>query len=418
MRYAVKYTAVASLVAGAMAARHRGHAHLHAKKGSPVEAREEPNNVVTVYAAQATETIYELAGEVVDLDAAKAGIDNGAYVIVGETKPTYSPPPPPPEPTTSSEEPEIGAQFFESKTEESTSTTSIAVPTTSTSAAPLPPKPKPTSSTPVVGGGIDSDFPSGKIKCSEFPSEWGAQPLEWLKLGGWSGLQFVPDYIKGALSISTINTGIAGETCDKNCMCSYACPPGYQKTQWSDAQGSTKQSIGGLYCNSEGYLELTRKASNKLCEKGLGGVTIKNELSEVVNTCRTEYPGTEAMVLPFTAEAGETIELTNPDQNEYYIWDGKGTSAQYYINKKGLDVGDACVWNSPADPKGAGNWSPAVAGVGRAADGLTYVSIFQNLPTSNALLDFNVEITGDVGNQEPCYFKNGKWSSGSGCTVS
>ena len=76
MRYAVKYTAVASLVAGAMAARHRGHAHLHAKKGSPVEAREEPNNVVTVYAAQATETIYELAGEVVDLDAAKAGIDN------------------------------------------------------------------------------------------------------------------------------------------------------------------------------------------------------------------------------------------------------------------------------------------------------------------------------------------------------
>ena len=153
------------------------------------------------------------------------------------------------------------------------------------------------------------------------------------------------------------------------------------------------------------------------CEPGAGGVTIKNDLTEIVSTCRTDYPGTESMVIPAIAQPGEEVTVTNPIQDNYYVWDGKSTSAQYYVNKKGLGPKDACVWNSPSDPTGAGNWSPIILGVGKASDGITYLSIFQNAPTSTAQLDFNIEITGDVNSK--CSYINGQWTGGSsGCTVS
>lgn len=422
MKSFINYTLAASLAAGVTAHGHHHHQHHHAKKnaGSQVEKREP--DAVTVYVAGPTETVYELAGELVDAEAAKDGLNDGHFIIVGETVPTYSAPPPPPEPTTSSAPAEMGAQFIESKSSSAPPPppTTTSAPTTTSQPKP---KPQPTTSAapepeaPSTGGGLDSDFPSGEVKCSEFPSSWGAVALDWLDMGGWSGLQAVPGYSASSLSISEIHTGIAGETCEPGTMCSYACPPGYQKTQWPSAQGSTKQSIGGLYCNADGFLELTREDHTTLCEKGEGGVVIQNDLDDVVATCRTDYPGTENMVIPIFAQPGETLEVCNPDQNNYYIWDGMATSAQYYINKKGYKLGDACVWNSAIDPSGAGNWSPAILGVGKAADGITYISIFQNRPTSYAKLDFNIEIKGDVSGE--CWYKNGQWAGGSdGCTVS
>jgi hypothetical protein len=306
--------------------------------------------------------------------------------------------------------------------------TSAPAPTTTAEPEPepttkseAPPAPKPTKSAEpspdLSAGGLDAKFPSGKVLCSEFPSKYGAVALDWLDLGGWSSLQFVPDFTSASMTISKIITGIAGETCSEGAMCSYACPAGYQKTQWPKAQGATKQSIGGLYCNSDGYLELTRPEYPTLCEKGEGGVTIQNDLDEEVATCRTDYPGNEAMVIPILAKPGASVEVCNPSQDNYYIWDGMKTSAQMYINKKGYGLKDACVWNSAKDPSGAGNWSPTILGVGKASDGITYISIFRNLPSSHAELDFNIEITGDVNSK--CAFVNGQFTGGSdGCTVS
>lgn len=425
MKYALKYTIAATLAAGAAAAGHQhGHQHFHAKKdvASPVERREADE--VVQYVVAATETVYELAGEQLDADEAKDGLDSGSFIVIGESTPSYTPPPPPPPPKpTTSTSADFGAKFIESKSKapETTSTTSSTTSTSTTSSAP-PPPPKPThadppkKNPPTTGGGLNSKFPSGEIKCSTFPSAYGAVPLKWLGFSGWSGIQRVPDYSKNALSILEIHTGISGDGCEEKSMCTYACPPGYQPSQWPDAQGSTKESIGGLYCNADGYLELTRDSSDVLCEKGAGGVTIKNDLKKVVATCRTVYPGTESMVIPATANPGETVELCNPLQDEFK-WDDLPTSAQYYVNKAGLSTEQGCVWNSDIDPEGAGNWAPIIIGVGKAADGITYMSIFQNLPTSTAKLNFNIEIKGDVNSK--CSYINGVFSgNGDGCTVS
>lgn len=414
MRYAVRYAIAATMVAGAAAAgHHHGHQHFHAKKevASPVDKREADG--VVEYVVAATETVYELAGELLDVDEAKEGLDAGNFIVIGETTPTYTPPPPPPEPTTTSAA-DMGAKFIESKSE--------APETTSTSAPPPPPKPSPVEEPEeeeetISGGGIDSDFPSGKINCTEFPSDWGAIPLKWLGFHGWSGIQRVPDYTLESTSIFEIHTGIDGDDCEAGSMCTYACPAGYEPSQWPEAQGSDKESIGGLFCNSDGKLELTRDTTKKLCQKGAGGVSIRNELTKVVNTCRTAYPGTEAMVIPATAEPGETVELTNPYQDEFK-WAGSLTSAQYYVNKAGYSTENACCWTSPIDPDGAGNWSPMIIGVGKAPNGITYLSIFLNLPMSHAKLNFNIEIEGDITSE--CSYIDGKFSGGSstGCTVS
>ncbi|KAJ6445547.1 Secreted beta-glucosidase sun1 [Purpureocillium lavendulum] len=416
MKNVLNYALAATMAASATASSHH-HLHRHAKKhgGSRVEKR--APDAVTVYVAGATATAYEMGGKPYDAASAQACIKEGNCVVVGETTPTFSPPPPPPKPTTTSK---AAAQFIEKPS--TTSSPPPPPPKTTTSQAPPPPastQAKPAKSNSFNSGatGVDAEFPSGKIKCSEFPSDYGALALDWLDLGKWSGLQFVPDFSPGALSISNIVTGVTGQTCSKGCMCSYACPPGYQKTQWSSAQGSTKQSIGGLYCNSNGYLELTRKSATTLCEKGAGGVTIQNDLSEVVSTCRTDYPGTESMVIPLVAQPGGSVDVTNPVQSKYYQWDGQKTTAQYYINPKGLGPKDACVWNSPACPKCAGNWAGVNLGVGQDDSGTTWIGLFANAPTSTAKLDFNIEITGDVSIK--CGYSNGQFTGGSnGCTVS
>ncbi|KAK4071263.1 CAZyme family GH132 [Trichoderma aggressivum f. europaeum] len=431
----MKYTILAATLAASVAASpSHHHQHHHAKKNAPHKVEKRAPDVVTQVVVGPTQTIFQLDGKILDADKAAAGLADGEYVVIGETTPTYVPPPPPPppspSPSTTTSAGGMKAQFIEEPSSSSappTTTTTSAPPPpptttaqpTSSSAPPPPPKSssKPAKPSPPSGGsGLNADFPSGTIPCSHFPSDYGAVPLEWLGTSDWSGIQYVPSYVPGADAINDIITGIVGDKCRSRAMCSYACPPGYQKTQWPSAQGSTLQSIGGLYCNSDGFLELTRPDHPKLCEPGAGGVTIQNDLDDSVCTCRTDYPGIESMVIPACANAGQTIPLCNPIESDYYVWDGKSTSAQYYVNKKGYGVADACVWNSPLDPDGAGNWSPVILGVGKTAGGLTFLSIFQNLPTSTALLDFNIEITGDVNSK--CSYINGVWTGGdNGCTT-
>lgn len=424
--------ALAAMAVGAHAHAGHQHAHFHKKDvAAPVVDKREPA-VVTKYAASATNVVYELNGKILSPEEAKKGINGGDFVVVGETEPTYTPPPPPPPPSTTpkpetTSKPDLGAQFIESLSPKPEPTTSSPPPP-----PPAPkPSPKPAPAPPSNGGsggsggsgggqGLDRDFPDGQIDCSTFPSAYGAVGLDWLGFSGWSGLQFTPNFSFGVKSIAEIHTGISGQSCSKGCMCSYACPSGYQKTQWPDAQGATKQSIGGLWCGDDGKLYKTRKSSNTLCEKGAGGVTVENKLGVEVVLCQTDYPGTEGMYLPSVAQPGNTIEITNPIQDKYYQWDGMATSAQYYLNPKGVKKEVACTWNSPNTPGNTGNWAPAIVGVGKAKDGITYISIFQNKPTSYAKLDFNIEIVGDVSSKCSYDAQSKQFSGGNdpdGCTT-
>ena len=140
------------------------------------------------------------------------------------------------------------------------------------------------------GQGVDRDFPDGTIDCNDFPSEYGPIEIEYMKIGGWSGIQY-PTF-EGDL-VSDIVTAVPGmQNCTIGAFCSYACPPGYQKTQWPSTQGKTKQSVGGLLCNNHGKLELTNPSlSRKLCTKGTGATQVENNLKKGACICRTDYPG-------------------------------------------------------------------------------------------------------------------------------
>lgn len=138
---------------------------------------------------------------------------------------------------------------------------------------------------------MDKDFPDGQIDCSDFPSDYGPIDISWMGLGGWSGIQY-PKYNSEGDSIVEIVTAVSGDSCTVDAMCSYACPPGYQKSQWPEAQGSTAESVGGLRCNKDGKLALTNPSLSKtLCMKGTGEVKVHNDLSKNAAICRTDYPG-------------------------------------------------------------------------------------------------------------------------------
>ena len=141
-----------------------------------------------------------------------------------------------------------------------------------------------------AGQGLDREFPDGEIDCTTFPSEYGPIRIEWAGLDGWSGIQYVT--ISGD-EVTHIDTAIpGGDGCRPGAMCSYACPPGYQKSQWPSQQGSTGQSVGGLSCRANGKLALTNPdLSRYLCIEGTGAVTVQNKLSNNAAICRTDYPG-------------------------------------------------------------------------------------------------------------------------------
>ena len=138
--------------------------------------------------------------------------------------------------------------------------------------------------------GLEMNFPDNTVSCSDFPSGYGPMKVDWAELGGWTGIQYVT--IKGN-SITHIDTAVpGGNGCKPGAMCSYACPPGYQKSQWPSAQGATGQSVGGLWCNQNGKLSLTNPTlSQKLCIPGTGATIVENKLSNNAAICRTDYPG-------------------------------------------------------------------------------------------------------------------------------
>ncbi|KAL8733870.1 MAG: hypothetical protein Q9166_001858 [cf. Caloplaca sp. 2 TL-2023] len=274
------------------------------------------------------------------------------------------------------------------------------------------------------GTGLDKEFPHGEIDCSEFPSDYGPIKITWMNLGGWSGIQY-PTIEDG--SVIDIVTGIAGgKNCSPGALCSYACPPGYQKSQWPSIQGKAGQSVGGLQCNSEGKLELTNpELSKTLCMKGTGATKVQNRLNTNAAICRTDYPGTEDETVPLNTQPGSLNPLTCPDSNKYFKHDGDPTSAQYYVNNRGVPVHEACSWNT--DGSGKGNWAPTYFGVGQDPYGKTWLSISstkQNNPKSYSPLDYVAEIVGDDLSGK-CRLKNGKYCSGenyddcneTGCTV-
>ncbi|KAI1737327.1 beta-glucosidase-domain-containing protein [Xylaria scruposa] len=403
----------ASLGSTAIAQPHRhGHQVYHQKRDNAVHERD----VVTTY-VPATVTQYMLGSQVVSPEDAQAGLDKGLYVVIGETTPSFSSPPAPAPTSTSSKEDGV---FIEKVTTSSSSSSSTPPPSTTTSTTSSTPTPEPTkSSYPVSSGGkgIDADFPDGEIDCTEFPSDYGAVALDYLGMGGWSGLQYTPNFSLKDLAISFIETGTSKPS-GQTGFYSYACPDGYVKSQWPSAQGNTGQSIGGLYCNSQGKLELTRgDVSKKLCEAGIPGITIINKMSSGTSVCRTDYPGTENMVIPLDVTAGSSSQLANVASSSYYVWQGKATTLQYYVNKKGVSAEDGCRWTCAFDPKGCGNWAPVNIGVGQSDDDITYLSIFPNSAVSTAVLDFNIDISGD--NSISCFYHVGKGFAGSstGCTT-
>ena len=147
-----------------------------------------------------------------------------------------------------------------------------------------------------TGTGLDTEFPDGELDCSTFPSDYGAIPVNWQGIGGWSGIQYVT--ISGD-SVTHIDNAVPNQGSafctarDGNpAMCSYACPPGYQKSQWPSTQGQNGESVGGIMCGTDGKLHLTNAGLSKnLCIQGTGKVSVKNTLSTNAAICRTDYPG-------------------------------------------------------------------------------------------------------------------------------
>jgi len=439
-------SATAGVVASAQP--HRHHHHQHAQKRSPVP---EPQDVVTI---DVPETVYvcNFEGMTIDYDECQEGINNGTFITSsgGELveASSSSPSSVAPAPTSSSVvisvassssvAPAASAPVVQNLVAQHAaplSTSHSVAPTSAPYSAPKhvatssAPAPAQTSSTFVSSGnGVNSAFPNGQISCSSFPSQYGAINVDWVGLGGWTGVQNPRSQL--AAGFSDIETATSGTCSGANCCtegayCSYACPPGYQKSQWPTMQGSTGQSVGGLLCQN-GMLHLTNAAlSNNLCIPGSQEVTVlvQNTMSQQAAVCRTDYPGTEGETVPLDAQPGTTQNLTMPSSEDYYQWQGKGTSAQYYVNPAGTSVSDGCQWGSPNG--NLGNYAPLNLGVGYS-NGMAWLSIFQNAPTTNAKLDFTIELVGDnmIGN---CKYSNGQYCSGAnyencspttGCTVS
>ncbi|SCU99821.1 LAME_0G05754g1_1 [Lachancea meyersii CBS 8951] len=245
-------------------------------------------------------------------------------------------------------------------------------------------------------------FQDGTIKCSDFPSGNGVVELSWVGLGGWASVM--------------AQDGSTAESCQDGFFCSYACEPGMSKTQWPSEQPSDGRSVGGLECR-DGYLYRTNQDSSNLCEDGAGTAYAVNNKNSEIAMCRTDYPGSENMVIPTVVGANSKQPVSVVDEDSYYTWGGKKTSAQYYVNNAGVSQEDGCIWGT--DGSGVGNWAPVVLGAGHTS-GNTYLSIIPN-PNNKETPNFNVKIEATDGSSVngECSYENGQYSgSGSdGCTV-
>ncbi|KAG5357653.1 putative secreted beta-glucosidase SIM1 [Yarrowia sp. C11] len=252
--------------------------------------------------------------------------------------------------------------------------------------------------------GPSEKFEDGTIDCDSFPSGQGVVALNQLGFGGWSGI-----YHPGSTA--------TGGNCAEGSYCSYACQSGMSKTQWPDEQPANGVSVGGLICKG-GKLYRSNKQADYLCEWGTQSAIVTSSLDKEVAICRTDYPGTENMVIPTVVEAGSSgVPLAVVNQDAYYTWMGKPTSAQYYVNNAGVSYQDGCLWGTSSGD--VGNWAPLNFGAG-AAGGISYLSIIPN-PNNRNSANFNVEIIATDGAtvNGKCVYENGKYNGdgSNGCTV-
>lgn len=252
------------------------------------------------------------------------------------------------------------------------------------------------------------DFEDGVHKCSSLPTGQGVISLDWLDFGGWA---------------SVMNEdGETSTSCEDGYYCSYACQAGMSKTQWPSEQPSNGISVGGLYCKN-GYLYKSNSDKSTLCEWGQDSSYAVNKVEKSIALCRTDYPGSENMVVPTLVEAGSKKPMSVVKEDGYYTWKGGKTSAQYYVNDAGVSVEDGCIWGTSGS--GIGNWAPVVLGSGYT-DGTTYLSIIPN-PNNEDAPNYSVKIVAEDGAtaQGECSYINGKYSGSSssggsssdGCTV-
>lgn len=247
------------------------------------------------------------------------------------------------------------------------------------------------------------EFQDGVYSCDTFPVGQGVIALNHLGYGGWSG-------------IYNSDTSTGG-SCKEGSYCSYACQSGMSKTQWPDDQPSNGVSVGGLLCKN-GKLYKSNTRSNYLCEWGVDKAHVKSEIGKSVAICRTDYPGTENMVIPTVVGAGETSVITVVDLDTYYTWRGGSTSAQYYVNNAGVSYEDGCLWGTSGS--GVGNWAPLNFGAGYT-NGIAYLSLIPN-PNNYDSLNFNVKIVAADSSSSVsglCVYENGKYNGDGtdGCTV-
>ena len=319
MRY--QYIAIFAAAAGVTVAKPHQRIHRHAQ--AHVRRMARPDNAMYAPAPVETIIVYELDDRLISEEEARRGIANGTLrwsddgvlsssvqgpVVLPTTLSTPSTEVQVPiqtQPTTT--------QIQQVETQQPTSftmNTSTAAASASISApaplqAPAPaaaPDVSPDDPNDLVDEdgnctSCDKPFPNGVIPCSQFPYGYGAMPLNNEGLGGWSGIQD-PGY-RGGDGFDNIRTVVRGSCSDGSCCtegtyCSYGCPNPYLKLSFPKKQGKTGQTVGGLYCNDQGMLEMADGSIGKtLCGKGSTKMTVKvqNKLKKPVSICRTDYPG-------------------------------------------------------------------------------------------------------------------------------
>lgn len=307
---AALFTAAVGLVAAQPHNHHARHQHHHERRNNPTPVE---RDVVSVPGP--TVVMYELNGKTITETDVKEGIKNGTLVWADGKGPVFSSDlasatslsaSTPVTSTASSPSVYVAPTTSSSSSVESSS--SSQAPATTTLAAYTSSAVASSSSVAHVSqassyssssSGVDTPFPDGEIDCSEFPSDYGAVSVDWIGLGGWTGIQKPGSLSKrggfgNILTVTKSTCGSGGNCCTEGSYCSYACPAGYQKSQWPTTQGETGQSVGGLLCKN-GKLHMTNPdLSDTICMKGTDkvNVLVRNEMSQNAAVCRTDYPGT------------------------------------------------------------------------------------------------------------------------------
>ena len=315
----MKYLHIAILAASATVSIAKPHQRIHRHALTHAVRMARPDNAVHAPPPVETVIVYELDGRLISGEEARQGIANGTLrwgddgvLSTSSSGPVALPTTPtevrqpPPQQTTITQVQQVETQQPILTTQKAAT---VVKPAPSSAVAP----PQEPSAAPVVDASpddpndlvdvngncasCDKPFPNGVIPCSQFPYGYGAMPLNNEGLGGWSGIQD-PVY-RGADGFDNIRTVVKGSCSDGSCCtegtyCSYGCPNPYLKLSFPKKQGKTGQTVGGLYCNDQGMLEMADGSiGNTLCGKGSSKMTVKvqNKLKKSVSICRTDYPG-------------------------------------------------------------------------------------------------------------------------------